>query len=232
MEFNIYCDESNHLEHDKVPNMVLGAVFVPVEKVKKINTRIREIKAKHGLSPKFEAKWAKISPAKIEFYKDLVDYFFDDDDIHFRAILINKSHLCHKKYQQTHDDFYYKMYFDLLSKLLEPANKYYIYLDIKDTQGRKKVARLWEILSNSMYDFRRDIVKNIQQVRSNEIGILQIGDILIGAMQYVNRNGLKSDAKRHLVERIQERSGYDLKKSTLLLEKKMNIFYWGNHDLI
>jgi hypothetical protein len=229
VDFNIYCDESNHLERDKVPHMVLGAVFVPTEKVRKVNTRIREIKAKHGLAPEFEAKWTKISPAKIDFYKDLVDYFFDDDDIHFRAILIDKSHLNHEKFQQTHDEFYYKMYFELLSKILEPANKYFIYLDIKDTQGRKKVAKLWEVLSNNMYDFRRDIVKNIQQVKSHEIGILQIADIMIGAMQFVNRNDTKSDAKKRLVERIRERSGYDLKKSTLLLEKKTNLFYWGNH---
>jgi hypothetical protein len=229
MEFNIYCDESNHLEHDKVPPMVLGAVFVPSAKAKEVNTRIREIKARHNLSTGFEAKWTKISPAKAAFYKDLIDYFFDDDAMRFRAIVIDKNYLDHKKFQQTHDEFYYKMYFELLGKILEPGNKYFIYLDIKDTQGREKVFKLREVLANSMYDFRREIVDHIQQVRSHEVGILQITDILIGAMQFTNREGLKSDAKKQLVERIKERSGYDLKKSTLLLEKKMNIFYWGNH---
>ena len=229
MDFNVYCDESNHLEHDNIPPMALGSVFVPTEKVKKINTRIREIKAKHGLSANFEAKWTKISPAKIGFYKDLIDYFFDDDDLRFRVIVIDKNHLDHEKFQQTHDQFYYKMFFELLNKILEPSNKYFIYLDIKDTQGRKKVAKLREVLANNIYDFQRDIVKEIQQVRSHEVGILQIADILIGAMQFVNRKDIKSAAKKQLVDRIRERSGYDLQKSTLLLEKKMNIFYWGNH---
>lgn len=230
MDFNIYCDESNHLEHDNIPPMTLGAVFVPTEKAKKVNTRIREIKAKHGLSLTFEAKWTKISPAKIAFYTELIDYFFDDDDLCFRVIMINKDHLDHEKFRQTHDQFYYKMFFELLSKILEPSNKYFIYLDIKDTQGRKKVSKLREVLANSMYDFQQNIVKEIQQVRSHEIGILQIADILIGAMQFVNRKDTKSDAKKQLVDRIKARSGYDLQKSTLLLEKKMNIFYWGNHD--
>ena len=39
----------------------------------------------------------------------LINYFFDDDDLHFRAIIIpDKSILDHDKYNQTHDDFYYK----------------------------------------------------------------------------------------------------------------------------
>ncbi len=210
--------------------MVLGAVLIPTEKVKKINTRILEIKAKHGLAHDFEAKWVKISPAKAEFYKDLIDYFFDDDDMRFRAIIVNKTHLDHEKYNQTHDQFYYKTYFGLLNKMLEPENKYFIYLDIKDTQGRTKIAKLREVLSNNMYDFERNIIQRIQQVRSHEVGVLQIADILIGAMQYVNRADLKSSAKKDLIERIKVRSGYDLSKSTLLLEKKTNIFYWGNHD--
>jgi hypothetical protein len=206
MEFNVYCDESNHLEHDNIRPMALGAVFIPTEKAKKVNTRIREIKAKHGLSPTFEAKWTKISPGKIAFYKDLIDYFFDDDDLRFRVVLIDKNHLNHEKFQQTHDQFYYKMFFELLSKILEPSNKYFIYLDIKDTQGRKKVSKLREVLANNMYDFQRDIVEEIQQVRSHEVGILQITDILIGAMQFVNRNDTKSVAKKQLVDRIKERS--------------------------
>jgi hypothetical protein len=34
--FNIYCDESCHLEHDQQKAMVLGAVWCPLEKIKKI----------------------------------------------------------------------------------------------------------------------------------------------------------------------------------------------------
>ena len=27
--FNVYCDESCHLEHDNIPTMVIGAVWCP-----------------------------------------------------------------------------------------------------------------------------------------------------------------------------------------------------------
>jgi len=52
--YNIYCDESCHMEHDHQTVMVLGAVWCPKEKVREISVPIRGIKARHGLCPKFE----------------------------------------------------------------------------------------------------------------------------------------------------------------------------------
>ena len=227
---NIYCDESNHLEADGIPTMVLGAVYGPVEKIRIANSRLCEIKVKHKIAPSTEIKWTKVSPNKVAFYLDAIDYFYDNDDLHFRAIIINKNTLNHEGFGQTHDDFYYKMYFELLSKILDPQNTYYIYLDIKDTQGGKKVKKLKDVLSNKMYDFDESIVKNIQLVRSHEIEVLQLADLLIGAMQFLNRDNLKSKAKNQIIERIKERSGYDLLKSTLVREEKTNLFYWKGQN--
>jgi hypothetical protein len=227
---NIYCDESNHLEADGIPTMVLGAVYGPIEKIKIANSRLREIKIKHKIAPGTEIKWTKVSPNKIAFYLDAIDYFYDNDDLHFRAIIINKDTLNHGSFKQTHDDFYYKMYFELLSKILNPQNTYCIYLDIKDTQGSKKVRKLKEILSNKMYDFDENIVQNIQLVRSHEVEVLQLADLLIGAMQFLNREDVKSEAKRQIIERMKERSKYDLLKSTLVREEKTNLFYWKGQN--
>lgn len=229
-EYNIYCDESNHLEFDKAPVMVLGSVYVAKEKITAINERIKEIKQRHNIKPNTEVKWVKVSKNKLQFYLDIVDYFFDNDDLHFRAVIIDKSSLDHKKFKQTHDQFYYKIYFELLSKILDPQNNYSIYLDIKDTRGREKTAKLKEVLCNSMYDFDGKIIKTIQQVRSHEIQILQLADLLIGAMQFLNNTNVKSEAKKAVVERMKQRSGYDLMKSTLLREPKTNVFYWKGND--
>jgi len=223
---NVYCDESNHLESDGISPMVLGAVFGQVEEIKTANTRIREIKVRHGIAPHTEIKWTKVSPNKIQFYLDLIDYFFDSDDLHFRAVIVNKAELDHEGFNQTHDDFYYKIYFELLKRILSPSDRYNVYLDIKDTRGGKKVKKLRDILSNNMYDFDGDIVQRIQQVHSHEVDVLQLSDILIGALQFLNRQDVRSEAKQKIVERIKQRSGYDLKRSTLLREEKMNLFYW------
>jgi hypothetical protein len=229
-DINIYCDESNHLEADGISTMVLGAIYAPVEKVRSANVRIREIKEKHNIKPTTEIKWIKVSKNKIAFYLDVIDYFFDNDDLHFRAIIVNKDSLDHKLFKQTHDEFYYKMYFELLSKILDPQNKYFIYPDIKDTQGSQKVKKLREVLCNNMYDFDGTIIQRIQQVRSDEVEVLQLADLLIGAMQFLNRTDVKSEAKKTIIERMKARSGYDLLKSTLVREPKTNIFYWKARD--
>ena len=226
--FNVYCDESCHLENDGQKAMVLGAVWCPLDKSREIAVRLREIKQKHRLPAHFEVKWAKVSPAKKGFYLDLVDYFFDDDDLHFRALIVpDKSLLHHDAFPgQDHDGWYYKMYFDMLKVIFKPDARYRIYLDIKDTRGAQKVADLHEVLCNDRYDFSRQVIERLQLVHSHEIEQLQLADLLIGAVGYLNRGLHGNFGKMAIIERLQQRSGYDLTRTTLLREEKMNIFRW------
>ncbi len=207
--------------------MVLGAVWCPAEKTREIATRLREIKERHDVPALFEIKWTKVSPAKIRLYQDVMDYFFDDDDLHFRALIVpDKSRLRHADFHQSHDDWYYKMYFDMLKIILKPHSHYRVYLDIKDTRSADRVARLHNVLCNNMYDFSREIIERVQTVRSEEIEQLQLADLLIGTVSYANRNLATSTAKLALVERMRRRSGYQLTRTTLLQETKVNLFLW------
>ena len=230
--FNVYCDESCHLENDHQSAMVLGAVWCPLKKARDIAIRIREIKAHHNMRPGFEIKWTKVSPAKKDFYLDIIDCFFSERNLHFRALIIpDKSKLQHEFFDQTHDDWYYKMYFDMLKVILSPKARYRIYLDIKDTRSATKIIKLHNVLSNNLYDFSRDIIERVQTVRSHEVEILQLTDLLIGAISYINRGLLTSIAKQALVKRIQERSHYSLTRTTLLRENKFNLFRWHASEL-
>jgi len=231
--YNIYCDESCHLENDRQVAMVLGAVWCPLDKTREIAVRVREIKRKHGLSSAFEVKWTKVSPAKSRFYLDLLDYFFDDDDLHFRALVVpDKTKLDHDAFPgQDHDVWYYKMYFDMLKVILSPTDRYRIYLDIKDTRGAEKVKKLHDVLCNNLYDFSRDIVERVQLVHSHEIEQLQLADLLVGAISYVNRGLRANSGKVALVERMRKRSGYTLDRTTLLREAKVNLLLWQAQEI-
>jgi len=229
--FNIYCDESCHLENDHQQVMVLGAVWCPLEKIKAINEQIQGIKAKHGMKPTFEAKWTKVSPGKDRLYTDLIEFFFTNHDLRFRGLIVpDKSKLRHEAFQQNHDDWYYKMYFDMIKVILEPDAHYRIYLDIKDTHSAIKIKKLHEVLCNSFYDFSCTIIERVQTVRSHEIEILQLTDLLIGALSYVNRDLSTSRTKLDLINLIRERSHYSLTKTTLLREDKFNIFRWHANE--
>lgn len=226
-EINMYCDESCHIENDHQKTMVLGSVWASAEHTKLASARIKEIKTKHGIDSTQEVKWTKISPKNAQMYLDLVDYFFDNADLHFRGLVVpDKTILDHDSYGQTHNDWYYKMYFLLLTAVLAKENKYNIYMDIKDTLGGKRIAKLREVLASAKYDFERNVVNRTQLIRSHEVQLIQLADILIGALMYKHRGAYNSNAKKLIVQRIEQRSGFTLTKNTLLTEDKFNIFIW------
>ena len=228
--YNIYCDESCHLPNDRQSIMTLGLIRCPLAKTKEIAIRIREIKAKQHFKKDFELKWSKVSKKKLNFYLDIVDYFFDDDDLSFRALVASKDCLNHEKFNQTHDDWYYKMMFYLISNTLNPSDKFRIYLDKKDTCSGNKIRKLHEVLSNSQYDFNLNIIERVQAVESHSVEQLQLADFLMGAIGYLNRGLSKSQAKLKIIERIKQRSKYDLKRTTLKQEAKFNLFFWKGQE--
>jgi hypothetical protein len=226
--YNIYCDESCHLENDHVSTMVLGAGWCKKNDLLRITSEIKLIKKKYNLSPNFEIKWTKVSPAKKEFYSTLINYFFDESKLHFRSIIIpDKSKLDHEKFNQSHNDWYYKMYFLLLKEILDPTANYNIYIDIKDTRGYAKVKKLQDILCNNVYDFDKTIIKKIQQIHSNEAVIMQLADLFIGAITHFYRKLSSSSTKKELIDLIIKRSGHNLIRNTLPKEDKFNIFIWS-----
>lgn len=229
--YNIYCDESCHLENDGITAMALGAIWVDSSRVASLHKEFRAIVARHGVPSTMEIKWTKLSPRMAPLYLELVDWFFDSPDLHFRGLVVpDKSKLRHGDFGQDHDLWYYKMFYYLLRTIFERDHSYRVYLDYKDTNGAKKVAHLHEVLANDQYDFDKSIIRSIQLARSHEIGVLQVVDILIGALTYSVRGLSGSAAKQSVVEKIQQRSGLCLARTTLPTEKKFNLFFWRGRN--
>jgi hypothetical protein len=216
--FNLYCDESCHLENDHKKYMVLGCVSVAYNQVKRHTERIRELKKKHKFYG--EIKWTGVSSSKYQFYKDLIDYFFDTD-IRFRAIVVDKSRIENTRFNQDFDTFYYKMYYQLLIHKKNSEYAYNVYLDIKDTLSAEKVNRLKDILNVKFGVFR-----TVQNIQSKESVIMQIGDLLIGAVSYELNNESKNvNAKVHLIEKLKQHSDQEFFKSSHYKELKFNLFH-------
>ncbi len=229
---NIYCDESCHLEHDDSEIMVLGAMSCNIDEKSNIFNDIRVIKNKHGLDSKFEIKWTKVSKSKIEFYKELVDYFFQNKNLHFRGLVaMHKKELDHCKFNNgDYDTWYYKMYFRLLDPIIHESEKYKILIDIKDTHGGPRVQKLHEVLCNNIYDFKLEVINGVYQINSKESEILQLADLMIGALGYYHRklyNSGKNLGKRELIDYIQEKHKINMAKRTARTAQKYNLFIWS-----
>lgn len=225
---NVYCDESCHLENDNSNIMVIGGVICPNDCRKQIYKDIKDIKKNNGIKPSTEVKWTKVSASKREFYLELVNYFFNTDGLGFRAMFFDKTLLNHEKFNQTFDDFYYKMYYLMLKGIFEANTNYNIYLDMKDTLGYQKIQLLKEICNNLQIskEYSYELVQKIQEVRSNENELIQLSDILIGAVGYTNRELSSNSTKMEIIDLIKKRTGYNLHKTTFVRESKFNLFRW------
>ncbi|MDR0603274.1 MAG: DUF3800 domain-containing protein [Bacteroidales bacterium] len=215
--FNLYCDESCHLENDHKPYMFLGSISCAYPQVNRHSKRIRELKKEYNFVD--EIKWTKVSLSKIRFYIDLVDYFFDTD-LRFRAIGVEKAKIRNEDFFQTNDDFYYKMYYLLLYYNINSFYNYNVYLDIKDTLSACKVRKLREILN-----VRLGVFRNVQNIRSCESLLMQLADFLMGAISYnVNDTEHKNIAKVQIIEKIRQHAQIpDLGKTNY--NNKLNLFF-------
>lgn len=223
----IFCDESCHLENDGNDIMVLGALKCEAENKSTHYENIRNIKLKYGVSSWSEIKWVKVSPSKLEMYKELIDYFFTQQDLTFRAVIANgKKSLDHDKFNESnHDTWFYKMYYFLLIHFIENNKQYRIFLDIKDTLGGEKLSELHRIVRKKPYSVNIR-VKDVLQIRSHESELLQLCDLLIGACSYSARNLNSSQAKSELISHIEKYTHTPLNSSTIRNEKKLNRFIW------
>jgi hypothetical protein len=214
--FNIYCDESCHIENDHKKYMFLGSTSVAYNQVKLHTEKINELKKKHHFYG--EIKWSKVSKSKLRFYLDLVDYFFATD-LKFRTVGVEKAKINNGAFNQSYDDFYYKMYYYLLNHNINSLYNYNVYLDIKDTLSAYKVNKLKEVLNTKFGVFR-----NIQNIRSNESIIMQVTDFMMGAVSYLhNQEEKKNIAKIQIIDKIKHHTNDQLMNTNY--SNKLNLFF-------
>lgn len=225
--YNIYIDESCHLEHDGFPIMCIGYTKIDYEKYPVIKDGLKKIKLRHHAPT--EIKWSKLSMSRLPLYKEIIDFFFSSE-IEFRCVLIkNKGNLDHKKFNRgDHNAFYYKVVYLLLNNpYTNPSNESYrIILDIKDTRGRERLLELDKCLTNKHEGVSP--FKYFQNIRSHENELLQLTDLFIGAIAFKSRKEHEkpnaSKVKCEVVNYLELKSGYHLDEGTIPWEHKFNIF--------
>ncbi|HRX12125.1 MAG TPA: DUF3800 domain-containing protein [Draconibacterium sp.] len=215
--FNFYCDESTHLENDHFPFMVIGYVSAAWNQVKLHAQNILRLKQEHRY--KGEIKWSKLSESNYTFYADLIDYFFATD-LNFRAVIVDKSRIDNERLGFTYNDFYYRMYYQLLHHKINMEHTYNVYLDIKDTCSYEKIRKLRQILNVNYGN-----VRNLQFIHSHESALLQMTDVLMGAINYHLRGKGKVIAKHKIINKIEAHANRPLNCSTPLGAEKFNLFF-------
>jgi Protein of unknown function (DUF3800) len=220
-QFNIYLDESCHLESDGLPVMCIGNIKVNTTHYESIITDLKLLKLKYHAPT--ELKWNKLSASRLSFYKELIDYFFNQEYLFFKAILVkSKDDLKHNDFNQgSHDNFYFK----LIYHLLYPSQSdfvYRVFLDIKDTRGRERLKKIKDVF-NHHYKEESPFL-SFQYLHSHDNILIELADFFIGAITYKARNLKTSKIKQEVIAYIEKKSGYHIDEGTEPWEVKFNIF--------
>ena len=221
--YKIFCDESCHLEHDGADIMVLGALHCSADKAVHLTKHIKWLRHQHNYQT--ELKWTKLIAKQMGFYEALIDLILDDPDVWFKATVVqHKERLSHDHFNEgSHNTFYYKMFYYTLRDFLLPDHEYRIYLDYMDTMGGEKTKKLCQVLKT---EGREDLKVDSYIIHSYESQLIQVCDLIIGAVSYKNRSDIEhgSEIKAEIVRYLERKLGHSLDYGTPPWERNFNIF--------
>jgi hypothetical protein len=223
MRFEVYCDESRHdlLSSEREPKeglVLIGGLWIRAEIRKQLKETVRSLRRAHTTWG--EIKWNSVSASRLDFYRGVVDLFFDSD-ARFRCIAIDSGKVDLVKYHQAdHELGFYKFYYQLLHHWIRDFNEYAIFVDFKTNRLPNRLQTLHKVLSAANITSR---ISCVQALTSRECTLIQLADFLTGAVGYKLHGLSTSSAKTAIVQRIEERLGRPI-QSTGPFEVKFNVF--------
>ena len=229
-KINIYCDESRHTSGGD-QFMVIGAVICDREKKREYVHQIHLLKKRYNTQGEFG--WKRLSPNRKDFYFELIDFFMEND-INFKCIVVDKSKIDNERYNDGDSELgFYKFYYQMLKDLLEANNEYYIYLDWQQNREQHRFSTLKFFLQRKLEG--RAKIACLEPVTSSNQPLIELADLLIGAVGYQYNKRASSDVKTAFCTRLaialHERNSkyfkyHRLDTFTAKSEKKFNIFKW------
>ncbi len=224
MKFEIYCDESslealsNKQAHDYTG---IGGIWIPADQRAALKEGIGAIKSKYTIHG--ELKWQKVSPAYIDLYKEIVDFFFNAGYIRFRVILVEAEKVDHIRFNSADAELgFYKFYYQLLQHWIFDFNEYVVFADLKQDRNKGRLKELEKVLDNA--NLTSDI-KQVQGLPSHESLGIQLADILTGMVTAKFNKEYKPDsAKAQLIQYLEEKYLSREIAPTAKWEEKFNVF--------
>lgn len=225
MRIEAYCDESrqDYMARENVEDgryVLIGSLWLETDKRRLIKDEIRKLRQHHNVPGEF--KWTRVSPSRLEFYKQLVDLFFAAP-LRFRCIVLPANQLDAITFHGGDNELmFYKFYYLMLQAWILDFNTYRFFLDMKTNRVHQRLPKLKAVLQNSN---RFANVEVVQALPSQQVDLLQFADVLIGAVGYRFHGAGTSTAKWALVRHIEAHLGQRI-APTSKREERFNIFLW------
>ena len=221
MDFEVYCDESNPEFFKSRPGgenyVLIGGIWIKAEHRSRHKAAIKEIRSHHKVMGEF--KWNRVSPSRVGFYTEIVGWFFTTDEVRFRTIVLPVSGLNDKLHEYDNELAFYKFYYQVLHHWILDHNNYRVFVDTRTNRLHSRLKTLEQCLKYANLTSR----VTVQALPSDELDLIQVADVLIGAVGYSLHGRTESEAKLQVVEAIKEKIGHEI-MPTPKAEEKFNVF--------
>ena len=225
MNIDVYCDEAYpdlfSSNHPQARYLIIGSVWLKSDDRDRFKASIHDLRNQYKIGGEF--KWTKISPSKMEFYKALLTWFYEQgEDLRFRCIAIDHQQINLIHFHQSDQELgFYKFYYQMFHHWIHPFNQYRIFCDFKCNRLRDRLHTLKVCLTRANL---AAAIETVQAVRSRESVLIQLTDMLVGlASARLNDRLAPGGAKEGAVVHLEGLLGRRV-ASTELCEKKFNAF--------
>jgi hypothetical protein len=206
------------------PFMVIGALACPRDRKEGVTQRINLLRKQHDVWREFG--WKTLSPSRHDFYWALLDFFRSEPDLAFRCLVVDRNILDHDQFNRGDNELgFYKLYYQMLVHWLKPACAYHIYLDWQQNRMQHRCMDLRDILQRRLTGKAK--IECLEPVSSSQIPMIQLTDLLIGAVGYTWNDQRGSTTKETFCADLANVVGMrTLKTTTMWSEEKFNIFHF------
>ena len=224
MNIEVYCDESRQEFFARAgasldAYTLIGSLWIDSENRKEYIQQIKGLRKRHNYNHEF--KWTKVGLKNLGFFTELVQMFFKAPDMKFRCIVLPAKDLSAVRFHESDNELmFYKFYYQVLHHWILDGNNYRIYLDLKTNRSKNRLRVLHKCLSNA--NLLADI-KLVQALPSREVELIQLVDVLVGAVGYRFHNLGGSKAKLLVQNEIERHLKHPI-IPTHRNEPKFNIF--------
>lgn len=208
MEYIVYCDESRHDGAAQNRFMSIGSLWLPRTRKEELTKEFRALREANCL--RGEIKWSKVSSQRLAAYQKLVDFFFAQEDLRFRAILVDQTKVDLAKFHGNDRELgFYKFYFEMLEKWILPTHRYLILLDYKRNKGADRYTTLKRVLENAAKG--KAWIDDLTVIDSHQSPLAQLSDLLTGATASSWCGNRPASPKEQLANYIGQKRGASLK---------------------
>ncbi len=225
MKFEVYCDETlPDLFTSEKPQgryLMIGSLWLPADMREDVKARIDDLRQRHNVHG--EMKWRKVSPSKVGFYTELIDLFMSFGlDLRFRCIAVDREAMNLGLHNGDAELGFYKFYYQVLHHWILDQNEYSVFCDLKRNRDRTRLQTLQRVLNNAN---RTSVIKDVQSLPSPEVVLLQLCDVLLGAVSArINGRTDLGATKEGVIANLERRLNRPRLGPTQKSEEKFNIF--------